>query len=138
MRLAPFRYRGFSLLWTAGLISLTGDWLLSVALPIYIYRLTGSPAAISAVVATNVATRLLFGAMAGVYVDRWDRRRVMIWANVALAVALLPLLAVTTPGRVWLACVVAFAVALLSQLVHPAEHALLPRLVDQSQLAAAN
>jgi len=138
MRLEPFRSRGFSLLWIAGLISLTGDWLLSVALPIYIYRLTGSPAAVSAIVATNVAARLLFGALAGVYVDRWDRRRVLIWANVALTAALLPLLAVTSADRVWLACAVTFVVAVLAQLVSPAEHALLPRLVDPAELTAAN
>jgi len=138
MQLTPLRNRRFALLWTAGLVSLTGDWLLSVALPIYVYRLTGSPAAISAIIAANVAARLLVGAVAGVYVDRWDRRRVMIWANVGLALALLPLLAVTSADRVWIAGCVAFVAASLSQLVQPAEHALLPRLVDPAHLPAAN
>ncbi|HCU48939.1 MAG TPA: hypothetical protein DGG94_03880, partial [Micromonosporaceae bacterium] len=48
------RIRGFSLLWTAGLISMTGDWLLRVALPIYVYQLSDSAGATAAAVAARV------------------------------------------------------------------------------------
>ena len=138
MNLAPLRNRDFGLLWVAGLISFTGDWALSVALPIAVYQLTGSAAATSALVAVNVGTRLLFGALAGVYVDRWDRRRVMIWANLLLAAALLPALAVDSADAVWILFGVVFAHSVLTSVVRPAEHALLPRLVGEADLAAAN
>jgi len=84
-RRSLFRNHGFALLWTGGLISLTGDWVLRVAVPIYVYRMTGSPAATSAVVAVIVAVSLLVGPLAGVLVDRWDRRRVLIVANTGRA-----------------------------------------------------
>lgn len=134
MALSLLRHRDFGLLWFAGLISLTGTWVLSVALPITVYEMTGSPAATSAIVAVNVGTRLVFGAVAGVYVDRWDRRRAMIWSNVLLAVALLPALTMRIAVLYGVAC----AVAILNQIVQPAEHALLPRLVAPADLAAAN
>jgi MFS family permease len=132
------RHRAFSLLWVAGLISMTGDWLLAIALPIAVFRLTGSPAATSAVVAVSVASALLFGAVAGVYVDRWDRRRTLVVANLLQVAAVLPLLAVGSADRMWIVLVVAFVESGLSQFVAPAEHALLPRLVGDDQLGAAN
>ena len=130
--------RNFSLLWIAGLVSLTGDWLLGIALPIYVYKLTGSPAATSAVVAVSVAAALIAGVFAGVYVDRWDRRRVLIVANLLQVGAVLPLLFVDTADRVWIVLTVAFVESALAQFVAPAEHALLPSLVGDADLAAAN
>src|SRR5687767_9708993 len=89
-----FRNRGFALLWAGGLISMIGSWTMRVAIPIYVYQLTASPAATSAVIAVIVAVSLLVGPFAGTLVDRWDRRRVLIVANAAHAVTLLPLLLV--------------------------------------------
>src|SRR5215471_14466913 len=100
--LMVFRHRSFSLLWIAGLVSMTGDWLLGVALPIYVFKLTGSPAATSAVLAVSVTAALVAGAVAGVFVDRWDRRRIMIVANLLQVGAILPLLAVNSADRVWI------------------------------------
>jgi MFS family permease len=132
------RHRAFSLLWVAGLISMTGDWLLTIALPIYVFKLTGSPAATSAVVAASVAAALLFGVIAGVYVDRWDRRRTLVIANLLQVAAIAPLLLVDSASRVWIVLIVAFVESGLSQFVAPAEHALLPRLVADDRLVAAN
>ena len=84
--LAPFRHRGFAFLWLAGLLSFAGDWVLRIALPIQVYALTGSTLATGGVVAANVGASLLVGAVAGVYVDRWDRRRTLVTGNLALAV----------------------------------------------------
>jgi MFS family permease len=135
---ALFRNRGFTLLWTGGLISLTGDWVLRIAVPIYVYRMTGSPAATSAVVAVVVAVSLLVGPLAGVLVDRWDRRRIVIVANAAQAVLLLPLIMVHRASQVPLLLAVLAVQTALSCLVDPAAHALLPRLVPGADLAAAN
>jgi MFS family permease len=132
------RHPAFSLLWIAGLVSMTGDWLLMIALPIYVFKLTGSPATTSAVVAASVAAALLFGVVAGVYVDRWDRRRTLVVANLLQVLAIAPLLLVDSASRVWIGLIVAFAESGLSQFVGPAEHALLPRLVAEDQLGVAN
>ena len=115
-----------------------GDWILYVGLPIHVYLLTGSALATSAMFAASTLPRLIFGSFAGVLVDRWDRRRVLIVGNLLQGVALLPLLAVRSPDDVWYVYLVAAVESLLAQFVHPAEGALLPRLVGADQLVAAN
>ena len=112
--------------------------MLRIALPIQVYALTGSTLATGGVVAANVGASLLVGAVAGVYVDRWDRRRTLVAGNLALAVVVAPLALVTTADRVWIVYVVAFCQAVAVQFVSPAEAALLPRLVPQNLLPAAN
>ncbi|HEU5097738.1 MAG TPA: MFS transporter [Roseiflexaceae bacterium] len=132
------RQRNFALLWFAGLISLAGDWTLRVALPIYVYQLSGSTLATSAMLMAGMLPRLLFGSVAGVFVDRWDRKRTMVLANLLMAVGLLPLLAVRSADQLWLIYVVALVEATIAQFFGPAENALLPRLVPEEHLIAAN
>lgn len=136
--LAIFRQRNFALLWFAGLISLAGDWTLMVALPIYVYQLTGSTLATSIMLMVGIVPRLLFGSVAGVFVDRWDRKRTMVLANLLMAASLLPLLAVRSADQLWLIYIVAFVESTIAQFFGPAENALLPRLVSEEHLLAAN
>ena len=79
--LSVLRQRDFALLWFAGLVSITGDWMLVVALPITVYELTGSAFATGAILITNKLAALVLGSIAGVFVDRWDRKRTMVIAN---------------------------------------------------------
>jgi MFS family permease len=130
--------RNFALAWFSGLISLTGDWMLHTALPVYAYQITGSTMATGAMLAAVVTPRLLLGSVAGVFVDRWDRRRTLIIANVLLSLGLLPLLLVASVDDLWLVYVVAFVMAVLAQVVKPAEGALLPLLVEPHELVPAN
>ena len=102
-----------------------------------IYRLTGSTLATAAYFLAGLIPQVLFGSAAGVFVDRWDRRRLMIWINIALAVALLPLLAVDTAG-VWIVYATVVVAVILSLLFIPAEVAVLPQLVEADDLVAAN
>lgn len=132
------RRRDFALVWTASLISSTGDWVLFVGLPIYVYQLTGSTLATSAMFVAQLVPQIALGSVAGVFVDRWDRKRTMVVANLLLAVAILPLAFVRSAELVWIVYVVAFTESLLGRFVRPAEAAMLPRLVDKSDLVAAN
>src|SRR6266576_674580 len=91
----------FRLLWLGGLISLMGDWALAVALPFEVYRRTNSTIATAGIVLAGLIPAFLFGSPAGVLVDRWDRRRLMIWVNVGMALALLPLLTIDLLG-IWI------------------------------------
>jgi predicted MFS family arabinose efflux permease len=123
------RQRNFSLLWTGGLISLTGDWILIVGLPFEIYRRTGSTLATGGMVLAYLLPPILFGSVAGVFVDRWDRRRLMVAINLLLALIILPLLAIDVIG-LWIAYVVLFVASAVELLFKPAESALLPDLLE--------
>jgi len=132
------RQRNFALLWFGGLVSLLGDWALIAALPVYVYQLTGSTLATGAMVGAFMAPRLLLGSVAGVFVDRWDRRRTLVVANVLLAINVLALTAATSSDRLWVVFVVALIQSSLAQFVQPAEGALLPLLVPIDDRVPAN
>ncbi len=136
--LALLKQRNFALLWCSGLISFMGDWALFVALPLYIYTLTNSVAAMGILFIVGVLPGLLLGSFAGVFADRYDRRWVIIGANLALAPLYCLLLLFASPDTVWIAYLVSIAANTIRQLLTPAEMALLPKLVDQSQLISAN
>ena len=137
--LRVLRQRNFGLLWVGGLISMMGDWVLFVGLPFEIYRLTGSTLATGGMVLAMLVPRIVLGSVAGVYVDRWDRRRLMITVNLLLALFLLPLLAVDAIG-LWVAFVVLVVESSLEQLFMPAEMALLPNLLEggEAEVVTAN
>ncbi len=136
--IATLRHRDFALLWVAGLISVAGDYALIAALPLHAYALTGSAAAAGGVFAAVLLPRVLLGSVAGVYVDRWDRKRAMVAADLMRAALLLPLLAVVSPDLLWLLYLVRAATGMLGLVFDPAESALLPRLVGEEELIAAN
>ncbi len=136
--LATLRNRNFSLLWLGGLISQSGNWLLLTALPFYVYELTGSALATSGLMMAYIAPGIVFGSVAGVFVDRWDRRRTMIGVSLAQAVVIPLLILVRSPEWLWLVYVVAFVESALGQFFGPAENALLPTLVGEEHLVSAN
>lgn len=136
--LSVLRNRNFALLWWGGLVSMLGNWMLFVALPIYIYQTTDSTLATSLMFIAGAAPRVLFGTVVGVFVDRWERKRTMVVCNVLLALTLAPLLFVEASGAGWLIYVVAFVQSSVGQFFGPAENALLPTLVGKDQLASAN
>ena len=136
--LATLRQRNFALLWIAGLISVAGDFALVAALPLHAYALTGSAIATGGVIAAALLPRVVLGSMAGVLVDRWDRRWTMMAADLLRAMTLLPLLAMGSADALWLLYLVRFATSTLTLFFNPAESALLPRLVGKERLVTAN
>jgi len=133
---ALLRNRDFGLLWLAGLISTAGSFALIVALPLHIYRLTDSTLNTAVTFAASLLPGVLFGSVAGVFVDRWDRRRVMMAADTARALLLLSIL--VAPDRLGLLYAVAALQGAIGLFFSPAENALLPLLVGEDQLIAAN
>ncbi|HEY8178744.1 MAG TPA: MFS transporter [Candidatus Limnocylindria bacterium] len=133
------RQPNFAKLWLGGLISMTGDWILIVGLPFEIYRRTGSTLATGAMVLAFLIPSILLGSVAGVFVDRWDRQRLMVVINLLLALVMLPLLAIDALG-IWIAYVVLFVGSSLELLFTPAEGALLPNLLENpdDDLVTAN
>ena len=136
--LAVLRRRDFALLWFGGLISMTGDWLLLAALPFYVYSRTSSTIATALIIAAELVPNFLLTTFAGVYVDRWDRKHLMVVTSFASGLAVAGLLTTDVFGVVPVALAVVGTQAALSTLFGPAENALLPRLVDADELVAAN
>jgi predicted MFS family arabinose efflux permease len=136
--LATLRHRDFAHLWTAGLVSLLGDWALIAALPVWVYVETDSALASGLVWLAWAIPGILFGSIAGVFVDRWDRKRTMVAASLLQAAGLLLLLPASIADWVWVVYPVVFAEATLGRFFGPAESALLPRLVGEERLLSAN
>ncbi|CCH30453.1 MFS transporter [Actinosynnema sp. NPDC047251] len=130
----PLRVPAFRRMWLAGFVSEIGDWVLVVALPVYVYQLTGSVGSTATTFVVALLPGLALSPLAGVLADRWDKRRLMLWVSLAQAAALLPLLT----GNLVLVNVVMAVRAALAVLFEPAKNALLPELVGRDQVAAAN
>lgn len=130
--LGSARYRP---LWLAQVISNLGDTLHYVALVVLLFRLTGSGVTLAALALAQIAATLAVGPIAGVLVDRYDRRGVMIAADLARA-ALAAALAVTHSAP--LAIALAVGMAAFGVPFGPAARALLPALVEEDALLAAN
>lgn len=132
------RRRDFSLLWTAGLVSVAGDWMLMAVLPYVVYSETGSTLATAGMTVAELVPGIVLGSFAGVWVDRWDLRRLLAVTNLLQAGTVALLLLVDLPGQLALLYVVAVGQSALAAFSQPAESALLPRLVPEDGLVAAN
>ncbi len=136
--LAALRQRNFAFLWFGQVISMIGDWVLFIALPFYVYTLTGSTLATGMMFIVETIPRLFFGSIAGVFVDRWDRKRTMFIAELSQAFALIPLFLVHSQQWLWIVYIFAFVESTISQFFIPAKSAIIPNLVDEQHLLAAN
>lgn len=78
-----FRYRNFSLMWCASLLSSSGTWLQNVAVPFVVFRLTESGVWLGVTGFLSYVPMVLTGPLAGSIADRFDRRRVLMVCGVA-------------------------------------------------------
>jgi MFS family permease len=137
-RFTALRNRNFTKVWSAGVTSQVGDWALSVGLVFYVYLLTGSTLATGLALIFSVVPQALTGLVAGVYVDRWSRKRTMIAVNLILASGLVPLLLVHGAAEIWIVyAVIAFESA-IDAFFSPAEGALIPEIVAKELLLQSN
>lgn len=128
----------FSRLWQAMLLSSLADWVCFVAIAALVARLGGvrlGGTAVAGVMLARLLPSVLFGPIAGVFADRFDRKKVMLVALVSralmyAAMAIVPVL--------WAIFILSFAIETLSLLWAPAKDAILPNLVPRRQLANAN
>ena len=132
------RQRDFLLVWTGGLVSVAGDYALFVVLPYVVYVTTGSTVATAAMVVTELVPGMVLASLAGVFVDRWDLRRLLVATNLGQAGVVSLLLLAPDLETLALVYVVAAAQSSLAAFSQPAESALLPALVAPDDLVAAN
>ncbi len=128
--------RQFSLLWLAQLLSQTAQNAILFTLLVLVVDITGSTTYGSLLVLSYVVPSALFGLMAGLLVDRWRKRSVLIATNAFRTLAAVAFLFVN--GHVWLIYAVMLGFSTMSQLFVTAETASIPFLVPRRQLMAAN
>lgn len=137
---AVFRKRDFSLLWLAQLISTAGSALTDLAAGIYVFRITGSALAVGLTLMVTAVPSLVVGLLAGVFVDRHDRKQILIVTCLVQAV-IVGLIAVVI-GIDALAIPGLYALLLLNagikQFFDPAHDSLIPEMASDEELTAAN
>ena len=134
---AVFRNRNFTLMWTGQLISTIGSSLTSLAASILVFRVTGSALSVGLMLMATAAPSIVVGLIAGVFVDRFDRKRIMIAADLIRAV-LVFLIPVLIPVNIaWLYIIVMLSSA-VGQFFDPAHESVLPEVASDEELAAAN
>ncbi len=133
------RNRSVALLFFGHTISIAGDLVLFIALPFWVYQLTGSAMATGFMFAALTLPQLLFSPLAGVVTDRVNRKRLMILSDLLRAVLMLGYFAVNTADQIWIIYLLAFAESTVSQFFRPAVMAVVPMLTDgEEELKRAN
>lgn len=132
------RERDFRRVYVSQLLSLGGDWFAVVPLLVLLPTLTGSGLYGSLVLAADTLCFAALAPYAGVVADRFDRRTLMIAADLVSVVFVLLLLLVRSEGTAWIAFVALGGVAAAKAFYSPASSAALPNLVGADDLATAS
>lgn len=130
----------FRILWFGQLISILGSATADFAVGIWVYQQTGSVFRFAMIALTSVLPRLLISPLAGVVVDRWNRRTMMLVSDFVHALCSLTIWLLLLSGQleIWLLYIVMAVAALASAFQEPAYQAAIPQLVDKEQLGQAN
>jgi MFS family permease len=138
--LEPLRIRRFRLLWSGLAISLLGDGMYLVAIAWQVYELSDAPTALALVGVSLTVPQVAFVLVGGAITDRFERRRVLLAADVvrAVAVGVVGALAVAGDLRLWHLFVLAACFGVGSALFGPAFSAIVPDLVPDELILQAN
>lgn len=129
---------GFRRLLVAFGISGVGDWFNRVAVIALLLSLTGSGTAVGAMLAVRMVVYLVVGAAGGPYIDRHDRKSILVATDLARACLAAGLVIVDAPGEAWALYALTIAIEALTALHRPAFMALVPQVVAPGSLARAN
>lgn len=134
---AVFRNRNFALLWSAQLVSTIGSALTSLAASILVYRMTGSALSVGLMLMATAAPSIILGLIAGVFVDRLDRKRIMLTADLVRAALVLTIPFLVSANIAYL-YVIVLLTSCVGQFFDPAQASVLPEIATDEELAAAN
>jgi MFS family permease len=128
----------FRNLWYGQIISLLGDWFNLIASASLISQLTGSGLAIGGLFVVRMLAPFLISPLAGVIADRYNRKQILILADLSRAAVVLGFLLVRRPQDVWLLYALTAIQLAISGVFFPTRNAILPDIVVRSELGAAN
>lgn len=127
----------FSALWVGQVISLFGDRVNQIALAALVFDVTRSPLAVALTFFSATVPNLILSPIAGAYVDRWNQKQVLVVSDI-LRASLVLLVPVAILVNVWLAYPLLFLITTVSIFFRPARASVLPRIVPERDLMAAN
>lgn len=130
--------RNFRFLWTGQVVSLLGDWFNLIASAALISHLTHSGLAIGSLFVVRMLAPFLVSPLAGVLADRYNRKTLLIVADILRGIVVLGFLLVQTPEQVWLLYVITAIQLAFSGVFFPARNAIIPNIVSRPELGAAN
>jgi MFS family permease len=138
-RLAAFRYRDFRLFWFSLFVSNVGTWMQMTATNWLLYQLTDSPFQLGINGIFRAVPAIFLGLISGTFADRYDRRRLLLLTQVALALLTLGLAILDNSGSIqaWQIYAFTFISAAVGSFDGPARQALFPSLVPRSALPNA-
>jgi len=128
----------FRRLFIGQLVSQTGDWFNSVALFTLLLSLTGSGEAVGYILIIKLLPSFFAGPLAGVVADRFNRKTIMIVADIVRGFLVLGFLLVQRPEQVWLVYAIAALEVVVSTFFDPAKSAAIPNIVSREELIPAN
>ncbi|MDQ7034005.1 MAG: MFS transporter [Anaerolineae bacterium] len=130
--------RNFRLLWGGQIVSLLGDWFNLIASALLIAQLTGSGAAVGGLFVVRFLAPFLVSPFAGVAADRYNRKHLLILTDILRGITVIGFLFINSPQLVWLVYALT-AIQMAGQgFFFPARNAILPDIVNQRELGAAN
>jgi len=130
--------RGFRQLWLGQVVSQLGDWFNTIALYTIILNLTGSGRDIGLLLVARFLPSFIFGSLSGVVADRFSRRSIMIVSDLLRALVVLGFLFVRRADQLWIIYTLTVLQLGLSTFFEPAKTAVIPSIVSDRELVAAN
>ena len=131
--------RNFRFLWFGQMVSDFGDALTQLTLVLFVNRVTdGDTAAIAYLLIAFGIPMAVVGPIAGVFVDRWDRKRIMIWSDILRGLLSLAFIVAAWQRNLWLVYGIAFLLSIVGTFFTPARGAVIPNIVPENGLLTAN
>lgn len=130
--------RDFRQVWLGQVVSQMGDWFDTIALYTIILNLTGSGRAVGLLLVARFVPSFVFGSLSGVVADRFSRRTIMIVSDLLRAVVVLGFLFVRRADQLWIIYFLTVLQLGLSTFFEPAKTAVIPSIVSDRELVAAN
>ncbi|HKP72130.1 MAG TPA: MFS transporter [Pyrinomonadaceae bacterium] len=130
--------RAFRQLWLGQVVSQLGDWFDTIAVMTLVLNLTGSGRAVGLIMVARFLPSVVVGPLSGVVADRFNRRTIMIVSDLLRAAVVLGFLFVRRPDQIWLIYVLTVLQLTFSTFFEPAKSAVIPSIVAERELVAAN
>src|SRR5436305_4288365 len=126
------RHRNYALFFTGQMVSMIGTWMTRIAISWLIYRLTGSAMLLGVVGFAGQIPSFLLAPFAGVFVDRWDRHKLLVWTQVLALLQALALAILTFTGiiKVWHIIALSVFQGLINAFDRPARQTFLIQMVE--------